>query len=99
MLKFTTIQPLDPSVPTPITPLIRPREDCRLADGTIRGTSATIVGRALTLAGYPLPCFYDGDIEELDRPNPEILMVIPSGIYPIKASINPSNEYLLDLAN
>lgn len=100
MLKFTTIAPIDNDAENDgLTPLITPNENCRLMGGKIKGKNATIVGKALDLAGFGLPCFFDGDIEDLDKEDAEILMVIPSGTYRIKVSKNADDEYLLDLAN
>lgn len=100
MLKFTTIVPIDGEMcNSALCPLITPSKDCRLMGGKIQGKNATIVGRALELAGFGLPCFFDGDIEDLDKEDAKILMVIPSGTYNIKVSKNAENEYLLDLAD
>lgn len=100
MLKFTTIVPIDgEGCDSALCPLITPSKDCRLMGGKIQGKNAAIVGRALELAGFGLPCFFDGDIEDLDKDDAKILMVIPSGTYNIKASKNAENEYLLDLAD
>lgn len=100
MLKFTTIAPIDNRVENNgVTPLITPNENCRLMGGKIKGKNATIVGKALELAGFGLPCFYDGDIEDLDKESAEIIMVIPSGTYRIKVSKTSDDEYLLDLAD
>lgn len=100
MLKFTTIAPIDNRVENNgLTPLITPNENCRLMGGKIKGKNATIVGKALELAGFGLPCFYDGDIEDLDKESAEIIMVIPSGTYRIKVSKTSDDEYLLDLAD
>lgn len=100
MLKFTTISPINgEGCDSALCPLITPSKDCRLMGGKIQGKNAAIVGRALELAGFGLPCFFDGDIEDLDKDDAKILMVIPSGTYNIKASKNAENEYLLDLAD
>ena len=100
MLKFTTIIPIDGErCDNALCPLITPSTDCRLMGGKISGRNASIVGKALKLAGFGLPCFYDGDIEELDKNDADIRMVIPSGTYNIKVSKNSDNEYLLDLAD
>lgn len=100
MLKFTTIAPIDNDAENDgLTPLITPNENCRLMGGKIKGKNAAIVGKALELAGFGLPCFYDGDIEDLDKESSEIIMVIPSGTYRIKVSKTSDEEYLLDLAD
>lgn len=100
MLKFTTIVPINDAIfDISLLPLITPSNNCRLMGGRIKGKNATIVGKAFELAGFGLPCFYDGDIEDLDKEDAEILMVIPSGTYHIKVSKNADDEYLLDLAN
>lgn len=80
-------------------PLIIPDKKCRLMGGKILGKNAFIVGEALELAGFGLPCFFDGDIEDLDKESAEIIMVIPSGTYRIKVSKTSDDEYLLDLAD
>lgn len=67
--------------------------------GKLKGKNAFIIGKALELAGFGLPCFYDGDIEELDKEESEIFMVLPSGTYRISVIINSDDEYLLDLAD
>lgn len=100
MLKFTTIAPIDNgNEGNGLTPLIIPNENCRLMGGKIKGKNAAIVGKALELAGFGLPCFYDGDIEDLDKEEAEIMMVLPSGEYRIKVSKDSNDEYFLDLTD
>lgn len=64
---------------------------------------AYIDGCAENLAGFDIPCFLDGDMGQLDLPLEEqdILMVIPSGEYKIRAFKNDtllaSKCYLLKI--
>lgn len=101
MLRFSTITPLGiNNSPTEVFnthPIIVPPKDCHLREGKIKGNNAYIVGRALKLAGFHLPCFFDGDITELDNPNGMIFMVLPTGTYRIKVRFDSENNYLLDL--
>ena len=101
MLKFSTTTPFSihdsPSKILNARPLIIPPKGCYLYTGKIKGNNAYIVGRALALAGFNLPCFFDGDIAELDNPNGDIYMVLPSGTYKIKVQMDSKNNYLLDL--
>ena len=101
MLKFSTITPFSihgSPLDTILTrPLITPPQGCYLRNGNIKGNNAYIVGRALKLAGFHLPCFFDGDITELDNPNGMIFMVLPTGTYRIKVRFDSENNYLLDL--
>ncbi|MDE7025814.1 MAG: hypothetical protein K2O88_08050 [Paramuribaculum sp.] len=98
MLKFTTTHPINPNTgQIDLIPLITPEKGCHLMGGKLKGKNARITGKALSLAGYYLPCFYDGDIEELDRPNGEIIMVLPDASYSIKVRLEENGEYLLDL--
>lgn len=101
MLKFSTITPIcvneSPANVFNTHPLIVPPKGCLLRDGNIKGNNAYIVGRALKLAGFHLPCFFDGDITELDNHNGMIFMVLPTGTYRIKVRFDSENNYLLDL--
>ena len=101
MLKFTTITPFDINSPLSVLaktkPLIEIDNSCHLISGKIKGLDAKIIGRALELAGFSLPCFYDGDIRELDKKDSQIIMVLPSGEYPIVTKLNEQRVYLLDL--
>lgn len=101
MLKFSTTTPFSihdsPESILNIRPLIVPPKGCYLNHGDIKGNNAFIVGRALALAGFHLPCFYDGNITELDNPDGKVFMVLPSGMYRIKVQIDSDNNYLLDL--
>lgn len=78
-------------------PLIELTDKHELSNGKIKGKEAVIVGKAYDMAGFFLPCFFDGDIQELDKRNGKILMVLPSGEYEIKATLNSHGIYLLDL--
>lgn len=102
MLKFSTTNPFcdhdSPHLLLMVHPLIVPPKDSFLRQGEIKGNNAYIVGRALILAGFNLPCFFDGDITELDNPDGEIFMVLPSGTYQVKVEMDTENNYLLDLA-
>lgn len=102
MLKFSTTTPFseteDPERLLNVYPLIVPPPDSKLEMGDIKGKEARIVGKALEIAGFSLPCFFDGEITELDNPNGEIIMVLPSGEYPISATLDENKDYLLDLA-
>lgn len=102
MLRFSTTTPFcvhDPlSTLLNTHPLIVPPKDCHLRNGEIKGNNAYIVGEALALAGFHLPCFFDGDITELDNPDGKIFMVLPSGTYRVHAHLDAENNYLLDLA-
>ena len=101
MLKFSTTTPFGthdyPETITDIRPLIVPPEGSRLNNGEIKGNNAYIVGQALVLAGFHLPCFFDGDITELDNPDGKVFMVLPSGTYRIKVQLDSEKNYLLDL--
>lgn len=101
MLKFSTTTPFSkensPESLLNVQPLITPSNECRLINGKLKGRNAYIVGRALDLAGFYLPCFFDGEITELDNPNGEIIMVLPSGEYPISVTLDENGNYLLDL--
>lgn len=101
MLKFSTTTPFSikdsPETILNIRPLIVPPKGSCLNNGKIKGNNAYIVGRALTLAGFDLPCFFDGDITELDNPDGKVFMVLPSGTYRIKVQIDSKRNYLLDL--
>lgn len=68
-----------------------------LNEGKLQGKDAYIVGRALELAGFYLPCFFDGDITELDNPDGQVFMVLPSGTYRVTVNIDAQRNYLLDL--
>lgn len=102
MLRFSTTTPFcvhDPlSTLLNTHPLIIPPKDSHLRNGEIKGNNAYIVGEALALAGFHLPCFFDGDITELDNPDGKIFMVLPSGTYRVHAHLDAENNYLLDLA-
>lgn len=101
MLKFSTTTPfsINDSIGSilNIRPLIIPPKGSYLNNGHIKGNNAYIIGRALELAGFYLPCFFDGDITELDNPEGKVFMVLPSGTYRIKVQIDSKNNYLLDL--
>ncbi len=102
MLKFSTVSPfrMDDKLETilKVKPLITPPKTCKLKSAILRGKDAFIVGKALELAGFFLPCFYDGDMKELDNPDGNIVLVLPSGEYPIVVTIDEEQNYLLDLA-
>ncbi len=103
MLKFTTTTPfLKDSSPEEIlatVPLITVSDNVKLSDGKLQGLSAKIVGKALTLAGFDLPCFFEGEICELDKTasDSDIRMVLPSGSYRITSRLDKNGVYLLDL--
>lgn len=103
MLRFTTTTPFgDKSSKQDlqkVKPLIGLKGDEILIDKKIKGKSALIAGEALKLAGFSLPCFFDGDITELDRADGEIYLVLPSGEYEITSRLNDENIYMLDLKN
>lgn len=102
MLRFSTTTPFSvhdsPELLLKAHPLIVPPNGSILRYGNIKGNNAYIVGKALALAGFNLPCFFDGDITELDNPDGEIFMVLPGGSYKVKVLIDSENNYLLDLA-
>jgi hypothetical protein len=101
MLKFSTTIPFSikdsPETILNIRPLIIPPKGSFLNNGHIKGNNAYIIGRALELAGFYLPCFFDGDITELDNPDGKVFMVLPSGTYRINVQMDSWNNYLLDL--
>lgn len=101
MLKFTTITPLDPNSKIEnlgkTRPLIELNGKHKLLGGHIKGRNAIITGKALKLAGFSLPCFFEGDITELDKECGNIKMVLPDGEYAISAALNSNGTYLLDL--
>ncbi|MCF0158624.1 MAG: hypothetical protein HUJ83_08955 [Veillonella sp.] len=101
MLKFSTTTPFSigesPEKLKDVRPLIMPSPECKLQDGALKGRDAYIVGEALVLAGFCLPCFFDGDITELDQPDPDIMMVLPTGEYPITCALTEEGIYLLDI--
>lgn len=101
MLKFTTTTPFDENMPIDeflkVAPLVKPDDKCKLIAGAIKGKTATIKGRALQLAGFYLPCFFDGMITELDKENATIIMVLPSGEYNVTATLDENKIYQLDI--
>lgn len=103
MLKFTTITPVTKS--SSITemintrPLIELRGRHKIESGDIKGIAALIIGKAYQLAGFSLPCFFEGNITELDKENGEIYMVLPSGEYAISSKLGSDGIYRLDLKN
>ena len=101
MLKFSTITPFNMHDSLQkimdVHPLITPPKGSSLRNGQIKGNNAYIVGQALELAGFNLPCFYDGDITELDNPDGKVFMVLPNGTYKIKVQLDSEKNYLLDL--
>lgn len=101
MLRFTTTTPfsLESSIDELLKtrPLIKVDKGLRLIEGEIKGMEAEITGQALELSGFYLPCFFEGDIKELDKENQDIKMVLPTGEYEIKAELNEKGIYQLDL--
>ena len=100
MLKFTTTNPFTEDNSKDISNvnlLVIPPTDAKLISSPLKGRNAYIMGKALVLAGFSLPCFFDGDIRELDKDDGEILMVLPSGEYPIICRLDKNNNYALDL--
>ena len=100
MLKFTTTNPFTEDNSKDISNvnlLVIPPTDAKLISSPLKGRNAYIMGKALLLAGFSLPCFFDGDIRELDKDDGEILMVLPSGEYPIICRLDKNNNYALDL--
>lgn len=103
MLRFTTITPFGENSSKQdlknVKPLIDLKGDEKLIEGVIKGKSALITGDALKLAGFSLPCFFDGDITELDRIDSKIYLVLPEGEYEVTSKLNSENIYMLDLKN
>lgn len=103
MLRFTTTTPFDENLSKQdlqnVKPLIDLKGDEKLIEGAIKGKSALITGDALKLAGFSLPCFFDGDITDLDKVDGEIYLVLPEGEYEITSKLNSENIYMLDLKN
>ena len=101
MLKFTTTTPFDenPSIEElmRIQPLIQLKEKKTLIESPIIGEESRIVGAALDIAGFYLPCFFEGDLAELDKEKPNLIMVLPSGEYPIKVFLDDDGVYNLDI--
>lgn len=100
MLKFTTTNPFTEDNSKDISNvnlLVIPPTDAKLFSSPLKGRNAYIMGKALVLAGFSLPCFFDGDIRELDKDDGEIIMVLPSGEYPIICQLDKNNNYALDL--
>lgn len=101
MLKFTTTTSFykedSPAEILATKPLIIPQNDSILHHGRLKGNKAYIVGKALALAGFYLPCFFDGDITDLDKPESRIFMVLPKGTYKVVVKIDRNQNYLLDL--
>lgn len=54
-----------------------------------------IDGEAESLASFDLPYFFSGDMAQLKRPveKQDIIMVLPSGEYPIKAIWEPNPPF------
>lgn len=101
MLRFTTTTPfsLESSIDELLNtrPLVKVDKGLKLIGGEIKGKEAEITGQALELSGFHLPCFFDGDITELDKKEQDITMVLPFGEYGIKAELNEKGIYQLDL--
>jgi hypothetical protein len=101
MLKFTTTTPFDENTSIDklmsIQPLIMLKEKRHLIESPIIGKEARIVGSALDLAGFHLPCFFEGDFSELDKKEPNVIMVLPSGEYPIRVNLDKDGVYNLDV--
>lgn len=101
MLRFTTTTPfsLESSIDELLKtrPLVKVDKGLKLIEGEIKGTEAEITGQALELSGFYLPCFFEGDIKELDKEEQDIKMVLPTGEYEIKAELNEKGIYQLDL--
>lgn len=103
MLKFTTTAPFDINTPMEVLvntkPLIKIKDNCSLIGGNIKGNDAVIIGEALKLAEFSLPCFYEGNLSELDKVEQDIRMVLPSGEYPVRAFLSEDGVYYLELKN
>lgn len=101
MLKFTTTTPFNES--SSIEMLLKTKPLINLDGGTkliscpLRGREAVICGKALELAGFYMPFFFEGNLSELDSDDPCIRMVLPSGEYPIRVSMNIEGIYNLDI--
>lgn len=101
MLRFTTTTPfsLESSIDELLNtrPLVKVDKGLKLIEGKIKGKEAEITGKALELSGFYLPCFFEGDITELDKKEQDITMVLPTGEYEIKAELNEKGIYQLNL--
>ncbi len=102
MLKFTTTTPFSESSSLQMLlktkPLIKIDGKKELISCPLRGKEAVISGKALQLAGFHMPFFYEGDLSELDSEAPCIRMVLPSGEYSIKVCLNEEGIYNMDIA-
>ena len=80
-----------------MAPLEAPTEGEELIMNETKATSAYIHGEAERLAGFDIPIFLSGDIQQLDLPLDEqdILMILPSGEYKMNA-IYVHHRYLED---
>lgn len=101
MLRFTTTTPFGENSSKldlqNVRPLIELKGSEKLKEGVIKGKSALITGDALKLAGFSLPCFFDGDITELDKADSVIYLVLPEGEYEISSKLSSEKIYMLDL--
>lgn len=77
-----------------------------LSNYIAKGDGAYIHGDAENIAGFDIPYFLDGDLEQLDLSVEEqdILMILPSGEYKCKAELsykslisNKIDKYLITL--
>jgi hypothetical protein len=102
MLKFTTTTPFNESTSIEMLlktkPLIKLEGKTELISCPLRGREAVICGKALELAGFYMPFFFEGDLSELDSDDPCIRMVLPSGEYPIRVCMTKEGIYNMDIA-
>lgn len=75
--------------------LVDPKDTGDLIVGSLNGYFAYIDGDAEELAGYDIPIFIDGHMEQLDLPekDQDILMMLPSGEYKCRA-VRHYGQYL-----
>jgi hypothetical protein len=64
---------------------------------SIKGKTAYIHGNAEELAGYDIPAFIEGNLEQLDAKEQDIVMILSDGEYNCKAELQSNGSYYLTL--
>jgi len=99
-LRVTTSTPCSMFGFSQMEPLVKPDNIGELIvstpDNHIKGKTAYIDDNAEDIAGFDIPIFIDGNMHQLDEPkdNQDILMVLPSGEYPLLAELVDDTYYL-----
>ncbi len=95
-LRFTTTEPASKVrmliAPENNPPLFLPPDMGELNLGDTIAKEARIDGDALDLAGFHVPKFIDGDMDQLDLPlkKQDIIMLLPHGEYKCQATLHLS---------